>query len=206
MSTVNRRRSSLRTYALWKSGKVILDRYRTPTPAAGEAHPLPNGPDDLRAILEAARRRHEPIIALCGFAGARISEARSTRRRDFSQDDEGTWWVTLKGKGSKDRRVPLAEEALDWLHLGKFEHDELLGRGISDRAAREAITTAAKRAGISRPVASHDLRMTFGTAAYHASDLRATQELLGHADPATTARYTGISEDQKRSAVKGAFS
>lgn len=212
-STVRRHASSLRAFARLMHSTDALTHYRTPVPAAGMAHPLPNGIVDLRAVLFAAHRRHQPLIALCGFVGARVSEARKTTRGDISQHDDGSWWIKIYGKGSKMREVPVVEEALPWLHVdpnppgGEVEDPKRLLAPFSDRAARLAITTAGERARISRPISSHDLRHTFASATYSSSmDIRTVQELLGHSSPNTTVRYTDISSSRKLDVANGAFS
>ncbi len=212
-STVRRHASSLRAFARLVHGTDALARYRSPVPAAGMAHPLPNGAVDLRAVLAATWERHQPLVALCGFVGARVSEARQTTRGDISEHDDGSWWIQIYGKGSKVREVPVIDEALPWLQVVENRFGNIITdpkqllAPFSDRAARSAITSAGKRAGVSRPISSHDLRHTFASATYSSSmDIRAVQELLGHSSPDTTVRYTDISSSRKLTVAKGAFS
>jgi len=64
------------------------------------------------------------------------------------------------------------------------------------------ITLLGERAGLSRPIASHDLRATFGTAVFNKTgNLRTAQELLGHSSSATTEIYTGVDLKQMRDGV-----
>jgi Site-specific recombinase XerD len=207
-ATIGRRRSSLKAYYRIVHDTDPLMRYKAPPPPPGKAHPLPNLMDDVRAMLDVSKRQARVAIALCGFAGLRIDEARTLRPNDINlMDDE----LTVLGKGGKTRYVPIAPELRVILtdHLAAWSinriDDPILT--MTDRGVRSAITRAGEKAGISRPVSSHDLRMTFGTVVYDKTkDLRVTQELLGHADPRTTERYTGITEASKRNAVKVAMS
>jgi integrase/recombinase XerD len=112
-----------------------------------------------------------------------------------------TMTLTVYGKGNKVRHVPISDRA--WL--------ELLPRVIEvwgtedplvpchERNARAAITRAGTRVGID--LASHDMRMTFGTEAFRKSNIRVTQRLLGHSSVETTQLYTGVTEEEERAAV-----
>jgi site-specific recombinase XerD len=203
-ATVNRRMASIRAFAKAVYGIDILVDHQMRRPAKGVAHPLPDGVDDIRRMLEQAPEHHRPLIALCGYAGARCHEARQVRGLDVHQDDDGNWWVLLHGKGSADRRVPLPDEAIPYLNLEASQGGSLCK--LSDRGARYAITNAGLRAGVTRPVASHDLRMTFGTEVYaQTKDLRLTQELMGHQSSKTTENYTGIRQSQMVEAVQAVF-
>ena len=203
-ATINRRMASMRLFARSQFGVEVLSDHRVSRVAKGQAHPLPEGIDDIRRMLETAHDRHRPLIALCGYAGARCFEARAVRGSDVYQDDAGVWWVLLHGKGNADRRVPLPDEAIPYLRLDE-SHGGLLVN-LSDRGARYAITNTAARAGVSRSVASHDLRMTCGTELYaHTKDLRLVQEFLGHQSSSTTEGYTGIRQAQMIEAVQGVF-
>ena len=207
-ATINRRAVALRRLGLMMNAVVLAD-YKLPPVPAGKAHPLPNLMDDVRAMLAVSKGDARIAIALCGFAGLRVSEARELMLGDiaFMGDQE----ITVRGKGGKVRYVPIAPELLSILHthvtttISPWEATTLL-IDMTDRGIRAAITRAGEVAGIPRPVASHDLRMTFGTVVYEKTqDLRVVQELLGHEDPKTTARYTGITEARKREAVKAAL-
>jgi site-specific recombinase XerD len=206
-STVNRRAVTLRRYYKMR-GEVVLDDYKTPPRAPGVAHPLPDLFGDVRMMLAVSKGEARLAIALCGFAGLRVNEART-----ITWNDVGVEELVVLGKGGKVRRVPVAPELT-------AEFDRFLAENpttpthsnsgpiitMTDRGVRLAISRAGEKAGIDRPVASHDLRMTFGTVVYDKTkDLRVVQELLGHEDPKTTERYTGITESRKREAVKAAL-
>ena len=113
--------------------------------------------------------------------------------------------LRVRGKGDKTRHVPISGAAWESIEKArKLAIDNgttLVDR--TERGARAAITRHAKNAGLSRHVSSHDMRATLATAAYESThDLRAVQELLGHADAKTTQVYTGVSMAAKRAAVE----
>jgi integrase/recombinase XerD len=202
-ATTNRRIVSLRAFFRYTYDCDPLYRYKAPPPAPGKAHPLPNLMDDVRAMLAVAKREARVAIALCGFAGLRVDEARNLKLDDV--DFHGLM-ITVHGKGEKTRYVPLAPELYEILSQHRHQHGQDNFITMTDRGVRAAITRAGLAAGIGRPVASHDLRMTFGTVVYDKTkDLRVTQELLGHSDPKTTERYTGITEAAKVAAVAAAL-
>ena len=119
--------------------------------------------------------------------------------------------VRVMGKGSKERLVPLGEEAVDWLqrYLGKARPALLSGR-LSDAVfvtarggpmTRQAFWHLIRRyaaiAGIKQPLSPHTLRHAFATHLInHGADLRVVQLLLGHADISTTQIYTHVARER----------
>lgn len=201
--TTNRRLTSMRT--LGKAYEVvILKNYHAPTPDRPKPHPLPNGRQDLSKMLdECSNDSQRMLLVLTGMCGLRIGEALSLRPQDINLKERT---IKVWGKGSKIRTVPISDTAWDMVCASVVEamldgKAKLLG--YADRSARMVITTLAERAGIGRPVASHDLRATFATEAYVASgyDLRVVQELLGHASPDQTQIYVERGDEARRNAV-----
>jgi site-specific recombinase XerD len=182
--------------------------YRAPKQHRASAHPLPGMMVDVDAMIKASwRPHHRVLIGLCGYAGLRVSEARSITPRSILTDHDGNAWLAVYGKGGTYREVPVADELLTLLVDNAPADPDTPYVQVGDRSARKAITQIAKRAGITRGVSSHDLRHTFGTEVYSKTkDLRVTQELLGHSSSHTTEGYTGITEDSKRAAVMAALS
>ena len=156
-----------------------------------------------RMIEQCKNPEQTALVGLCGYAGLRISEARLIVTENFNTHD---MTLTVRGKGDRTRIIPLSNRA--WCSLSSaFVH--AMGRSdtrlirYSDRAARKIITNLSIRARLVRPVASHDLRATFGTTAFYTTkDLRVVQELLGHANSTQTEVYTGVSMDRMRDAVE----
>jgi site-specific recombinase XerD len=166
--------------------------------------------DGVVAMYDAAgTEEHQALIVLCGMLGLRVSEALSVTSECFDINRGRSSTLTIRGKGDKTRVLPISDKVLEYLdpaldalleRMAKDWDDNRLFT-LSDRGARAAIKRIARRAGIG-DVSSHDLRMTFGTAAYHNSgDLRAVQELLGHASSATTELYTHVPMEKMAAAA-----
>jgi integrase/recombinase XerD len=166
------------------------------------AAPDGSGTRDLcdRALLE--------VLYACG---ARVSEACELALDGLARESRV---VRVTGKGNKTRVVPLgsrAWEALDaWLRGGrpgvpnaaKSSRVFLSARGkpLSRTAAWRIVRAAALRAGIGKPVSPHWLRHSFATHMIEAgADLRAVQEMLGHASIRTTEVYTHLDAEHVRS-------
>jgi len=202
--TTGRRLTSMKNFGL--AFKVaILAEYSAPTPAKPRPHPLPGGVDDLRSLLNACyQEEHRTLIALTGLCGARITEAREVCPVNFSFVDQN---VTIWGKGDKERTIPIGDYA--WSIFLPILVDRMTTNQanaplvkMGDRTARELITRLGVRAGIRRPISSHDLRATFATEAYERTkDIRAVQELLGHASSQQTELYILIKDDAMRAAA-----
>ncbi len=119
--------------------------------------------------------------------------------------------VKVMGKGSKERLVPLGEEAVDWLErYVAGARTELLNRKLSDylflsrrgtpltrQAFWYAIKRHAQRAGIHKHLSPHTVRHAFATHLLnHGADLRVVQMLLGHSNVSTTQIYTHVARER----------
>jgi integrase/recombinase XerC len=153
--------------------------------------------DDLLELPAPARDR-----ALCELlygAGLRVGEACALDPGDL---DLGTGLVTVrKGKGGKERRVPMGRAAAEavsvWLDERGDEPGPLFlnarGARMSDRTARRVVARLGRATGVPE-LHPHTLRHSFATHLLDAgADLRGIQELLGHASLSTTQRYTHVS-------------
>lgn len=203
--TTGRRLTSLKAYARWAKWGPLLDEYIPPVPAKGIPHPLPEGIDGIYRLISVARsEQHKALIALCGLCGCRIGEALSVRPADFNLTE---MTLRIRGKGDKTRIVPIGSHAWEILQspvTRAFIDGGTEVVGLKDRFARRVVTSLGVRAGLRRSIASHDLRATFGTEIYNQTlDVRLVQELLGHANVATTELYTGIDSAKMRAAVEG---
>ncbi|KGE73514.1 site-specific tyrosine recombinase XerD [Spirochaeta lutea] len=166
--------------------ELILEQIDTTTP---------NGLRD-RALFE--------LIYSCGL---RISEAVDLTMERVFLDEQV---VRVTGKGDKERLVPLGEEARYWLEqyltdgrpallrsgaLNPFVFLNHHGRGLSRKGMWKRFKEFTERAGVQAKV--HTLRHSFATHLLEGgADLRAVQELLGHADISTTQIYTHIDRDE----------
>lgn len=215
--TTTRKLTALRAWGKHLGYHGVLEGYVAPTPARAQPHPIEEGVSAVRRMIQvASTAEHRALVALCGLAGLRVSETRSVLMGDINLKDR---MLYVRGKGSRDRLVPLSHAA--WEALTDVFNEILIANApameqggfdavkdiplvmLSDRRAREVITLVAKRAGVKHRVSSHDLRATFATAAYDKTkNLRAVQDLLGHSSSKTTEVYTGISQQRMREAVE----
>ncbi|GAW49316.1 site-specific tyrosine recombinase XerD [Nocardioides sp. PD653] len=192
---------------------------KPPSPAKRLPKALPLA--DVEAILEAAGApgttlalRDRALLEVLYGTGARISEAVGLDVDDLDPVD-GT--VLLRGKGSKERLVPVgsyAREAVDaYLVRGRPELVAastkattggalfLNARGgrLSRQSAWAVLVKAAERAGVTRDVSPHTMRHSFATHLLDGgADVRVVQELLGHASVTTTQVYTLVTVDNLR--------
>ncbi len=160
---------------------------------------------DLDTLLGLRDRAMLEVLYACGL---RVSEL--VGLKIFAADlDAGV--VRVLGKGSKERLVPLGEEAVGWLKRYLVEaRAELLKRKsaqalfVTERGAgmtRQGFWRNLKRYGAraipGKPLSPHVLRHAFATHLInHGADLRAVQMLLGHADISTTQIYTHVARER----------
>jgi integrase/recombinase XerC len=179
----------------------VLDRRELDTLLDG---PSPEQEPDWR------RRRDDAVLELLYGSGIRVSELCSLDVASLELDRAA---VTVWGKGAKQRRVPLSEPAVAacrrWLAIRHDvvrpeEGDALFGNERGRRLATRDVRRILDRRSPS-PTHPHALRHTFATHLLdNGADLRAVQELLGHADVATTQRYTHVSRERLRAAYRTA--
>jgi len=142
------------------------------------------------------------MMELFYSSGLRLAELASLNIRDV---DFGDHLVYVTGKGNKSRVIPVGSQALtalkEWLkkrdELGFFEQRALFitqqGNRLGVRSIQQRLSQWGKKQGISDKVHPHRLRHAFASHMLEASgDLRAVQELLGHADISTTQIYTHV--------------
>jgi len=154
--------------------------------------------------------RTRAFIELLYATGLRISELASLPASAIhSQND----YAIVRGKGNKERLVPLSEAAIDacriWMKAQKIEGGYLFpapsqsGHMTRQACARD-IKDLAARSGVNpKLVSPHVLRHAFAShLLQNGADLRAVQKLLGHADIATTQIYTHILDERLRQLVK----
>lgn len=146
--------------------------------------------------------RDRAILELMYSSGLRLAECVSL---DIYSVDIRDGLVTVTGKGNKTRKVPVGNYALDavsaWLkvrpQLAALDETALFvstrGRRLSARSVQQRMRHWALKQGLDTNVHPHMLRHSFATHLLESSgDLRAVQELLGHADISTTQVYTSL--------------
>jgi integrase/recombinase XerD len=154
--------------------------------------------------------RDRAMLEVLYASGLRVSELVTLKVPQVSRD---MGVVRVLGKGSKERLVPLGEEALSWLEryleearpllLGGRTSDDLFvtsrAEGMTRQAFWHLLRRYAVQAGIGKPVSPHTLRHAFATHLLnHGADLRVVQLLLGHSDISTTQIYTHVARERMK--------
>lgn len=161
---------------------------------------------DKPNVQDVAGLRDKAILETLYSSGLRVSELINLKINDLFFDDEV---VRVLGKGSKERIVPMGSSAIHWLkeyllhsrpHLEKKMKSQnfvFLNQKLGTKLGRMTIWNIVKRysdeAGIVKEIHPHTFRHSFATHLLEGgADLRAVQEMLGHADISTTQIYTHI--------------
>ncbi len=221
-ATVGRKLSALRSFFKF----LLREKYIADDPIAGIAGPkvgkyLPVflTVDEVFSLLEAPGRKDRfmlrdlAILEVLYSAGLRVAELVS---RDIMDLDFETEMLRVRGKGNKERLVPVGRPAIEavlaWLPLreqliadrarrGRNVEKKALflnGRGsrLTSRSVERLVKAYGERAGIPQIVTPHALRHSFATHLLEmGADLRSVQELLGHSSLSTTQRYTHLTLD-----------
>ena len=146
--------------------------------------------------------RDHAMLELLYSSGLRLAELADLDLLSIDFSDQS---LQVIGKGNKSRRAPVGKKALDaiksWLKerasIADLEETALFvsqqGTRLSHRSIQQRLKLWGKRMGLSTPVHTHKLRHSFATHMLEASgDLRAVQEMLGHANLSTTQIYTHL--------------
>ena len=139
-------------------------------------------------------------IILMGLAGLRASEALSVNQFSLEKDGEGVIWVRVRGKGRKERRIPMPKnQHTEWLWENR---QEILPLGVHYQTLYQTVQSIGRKAGDPN-VTPHRLRHTYGTMLSRKGvPVQVIQELMGHSSPATTMGYVKVADKQKVQAVK----
>jgi integrase/recombinase XerD len=218
-TTIARRVAALRSF--YRHQVLIGARPDNPAaeldlPKRRRALPKTLSPGEVEKLINAATGtapralRDRALVELLYGAGLRVSEAVGLERAAI--DLEGRL-VRCTGKGSKERIVPIGREAVESLrrylsrgrpHLDKRHRPELFlnaqGGALTRAGAFLILRRLAESAGLDPGrVHPHLLRHSFATHLLEGgADLRSVQEMLGHADLATTELYTHVSDRRRR--------
>lgn len=204
-NTMRAYRASLRAFYTWGQGvgrRVDNPGLLMPSVRMPRGVPRPAPEDVYRAALLVSDERVRLMVHLAAICGLRRGEISRVRHQDVVPDLVG-WSLRVVGKGGHVRMVPLPEElAVDLRRLAT-------GWVFPSPSRPGPLTAAHVGKLVSRALPEgwtcHTLRHRCGTVAYAATkDLRAVQELLGHARTDTTALYTKIPEASIRSAMMAA--
>jgi integrase/recombinase XerD len=200
---------------LLRQNKISTDpTLQIATPKLPRSLPKSLTEEDVELLLNAPDvetplgMRDRTMLEVLYASGLRVSELVNLSVAQVSLDMGVT---RVMGKGSKERLVPLGEEALDWVKRYLAEaRPALLSGKLSDALFAtqrgEAMTRQmfwylikkhAKHGGLHKPLSPHTLRHAFATHLLnHGADLRVVQMLLGHSDISTTQIYTHVARER----------
>lgn len=200
---------------LLREGRLQVDpTLDVDSPKLGRPLPKSLSEEDVDRLLEAPDTelalefRDRAMLEMLYACGLRVSELTGLQLVQVSLN-QGV--VRVFGKGSKERLVPMGEEALSWLQRYMAgPRSELLkgipcdavfpsrrGKQMTRQTFWYRIKIYARRAGINKPLSPHTLRHAFATHLLnHGADLRVVQMLLGHSDLTTTQIYTHVAKQR----------
>lgn len=225
VKSISRKTSSIKSFHQYLQAEKLVDNNivkSLPLPKAQKHLPVVLNIDEIEALLKAAigtnsllNLRNVSMIELAYGSGLRVSELIDLDVADLHLN---MGFVKVTGKGSKERIVPLGENAI--IALRKYLTDarplihptnkEILfvnknGTRISRVGFFKIIQNLAIKAHIDKTISPHTLRHSFATHLLeNGADLRAVQELLGHEDILTTENYTHISTKHLQDAYEAA--
>jgi site-specific recombinase XerD len=164
--------------------------------------PMVLSKDEIREILDLEKNpKHRLLWMLVYSSGLRVSEVVALKKEHIDLSRK-VIYIRL-GKGRKDRSTLLSERAASFIE----EYCDFYGiekwlfpgqpptRPLTIRSAQHIFDKAIRRAGIAKKITIHGLRHTFATHLLESgTDIRYIQTLLGHANPATTERYTHVAK------------
>lgn len=222
-SSIRRNISALRTWfrVLVAEGLVTHDpTERLDTPQRWRTLPEVLTVDEVTRLLSAPQLeerlafRDRAMLELAYGAGLRVSEWIGLALKDVLLEDG---LLRVFGKGSKERLVPIGRSAIGAVAVYVRELRPVLEKGagkgilflngqgkpLTRMGAWKILRKYVEQAGIEKPVSPHTLRHSFATHLLEGgADLRAVQEMLGHADIATTQIYTHVDREYLRSVHK----
>jgi integrase/recombinase XerD len=222
-ASIRRSVSAVRTYYgfLAGEGRVKDDPSdRLESPRRGRTLPETLSVPEVEALLASPSLEHplawrdRALLELAYGAGLRVSELCGLALTDLLLAEN---LVRIFGKGGKERLVPIGRSVIGaasvYLHQMRPELDRGRSKGrvllnargepLSRVGAWGVVRRATERAGIKKRVTPHTLRHSFATHLLEGgADLRAVQEMLGHADLSTTQIYTHVDREYLRSVHK----
>jgi integrase/recombinase XerC len=214
-SSIARKLSAIRTFFKYlnRTGLVQADPARlVATPRREKRLPAVITVDDAQRLMDApadgtasdrgAEFRNKAILETLYSTGIRASELVGINRADIDRHDR---LIRIRGKGRKERIVPVGQKALDaidvYLREQKRKECEAVftgpsGNRLTVRTVQRILEKYGKKLGLLQKASPHTLRHSFATHMLESgADLRAIQELLGHASLSTTQRYTHLNLD-----------
>jgi site-specific recombinase XerD len=224
-SSLSRELSSLRTFGNW-----LLETGRS-TSNPARLVSMPKNPHKLPGFLSVAEvrqvldsydtltilgLRNRAIVELLYGAGLRAAETVSVHLSDVDTSERE---ISVTGKGNRERIVPLPEPTCGWLNRWMQRRSELVsgvadpqtlfvsirGRKLDPRDIRRIVSVGVKNAARAAGATPHTFRHSFATHLLdNGADLRAVQDMLGHASLSTTQMYTHLTLERLRDAYRKA--
>jgi integrase/recombinase XerC len=217
-TTIARKLAALRSFFRYLVKQGILRESPADfilTPKHQRAIPTYLAVDDMFRLLDSVEsdtllgRRNRAMFETMYSCGIRVSELAGMNLKDV---DFAGGIIKVRGKGSKERMVPIGKKARASIaaYREALEKDAGIGSNaggplflnnnkgrLTPRSIARILDKIARECGLAMPVSPHALRHTFATHMLDAgADLRAVQELLGHKSLSTTQRYTHVSIDR----------
>lgn len=214
--SINRKISSLRAFYkyLLRTGKINNNPAETIQTLKTEKYmPIFLSVDEVMELFKNEKdasdlsMRNRAILEMFYSCGLRLSELAGLDRQDIDFDQK---LVKVKGKGKKERMVPVGTPALTAVkrylekidaiikssESGKYKNPlfvNIRGQRITTRSIARIVNKITSESGIGRKISPHALRHSYATHLLNAgADLRSIQELLGHESLSTTQKYTAI--------------
>ncbi len=224
-SSISRKLACLRSFFKYLVRENILAQ----NPASGIATPkkekrLPSfmNPEEITKLLDSPaknswdEKRDKAILEMLYSSGLRVSELAGLNHDDL---DFFGGLIRVRGKGKKERIVPIGQAALNSLRayldikaprepanaIKKPLFISRIGSRLTDRSVRRMILKYVKRTGLGKEISPHTFRHSFATHMLdRGADLRSVQELLGHANLSTTQIYTHVTTQRLKDAYTAA--
>lgn len=197
-STINLAYSALYFYF----GKVLRRKFFINMPRSKKEKKLPVvlTKEEVLKILGAVNNvKHKLVLATIYSSGLRVSEVVNLKVCDLDLDSR--LLTVRQSKGKKDRTTVISDKVADVLkkYLASKSSSDLVfssdraGEGLTERTVQAIFHEALKKSGIKKEATCHSLRHSFATHLLESgTDIRYIQELLGHANVATTQIYTKV--------------
>ena len=215
-SSIARKLSAIRTFFRYLNREGILTSNPArlvATPRREQRLPAVLTADDAIRLMESPKAkkpadhdtmlRDRAVLETLYSTGIRASELIGMNREDIDRHDS---LIRIRGKGRKERIVPVGTKALDAIdaYLGRLAGSSDIaavflgpsGKRLTARTVQRILQNHRKQLGLQQKASPHTLRHSFATHLLESgADLRAIQELLGHASLSTTQRYTHVNLD-----------
>jgi integrase/recombinase XerC len=211
-SSIARKLSAIRSFFkyLVREGILTTNPARlVATPRQEKRLPALLTVDDAQRLMEApkgdddSRFRDRAVLETLYSTGVRAGELIGINHEDINRHDR---LIRIRGKGRKERIVPVGKRALEAIEAysaqksGRAKSPAVFtnasGKRLTARTVQRILENYRKKLGLPQKASPHTLRHSFATHMLESgADLRAIQELLGHASLSTTQRYTHVNLD-----------